>query len=151
MKRLRAVVKQLPNLCAVVDAPDAPGILLAALRRLVDAAKGEASSFVTLDHLLLVDKLLLNARALCSGPAYGAKGFGERVDVAVTVLIGRRGMLAVDSQLGGCSGSGSGDSFGSITGPGNGSKMTGGYDAARLQHVKFSANYVESMTQATSV
>ena len=147
VKRLRAVVKQLPNLSVVVDAPDGSGILLAALRRLVDAAKGEASSFVTLDHLLLVDKLLLNARALCSGPVYSAKTFGARVDVAVTVLIGRRGMLAVDSQLGGCSGSGSGDSFGSVTGPGHGSKTTGGYDAARLQHVKFSEDYVESKRQ----
>ena len=115
----------------------------------LDAAKGGASSFVTLDHLLLVDKLLQNAKpkALCSGPAYSAKSFGERVDVAVSVLIGRRGMLAADSQLGGYSGSAGGDSSGSATASVTGSKTTGGYDAARLQHVKFSSDFVNARAQ----
>ena len=138
-------MQQLSTLSEVVASPDAPSVLLAALRRLVDAGKGIASSFVTLDHLLLVNALLQNAKALCSGPAFAAKSFDERVDVAVQVLVGRRGMLAAGSQLGGSVGMTSGDSSG--TSSSAGSKMTGGYDSVRLQHVKFSIEYVESKAQ----
>ena len=144
-KRLRAVVRQLPTLAGVVSSAESPSILLDALRRLVDAGKGTASSFVTLNHLLVVNKLLDNAKALCSGSVFSAKSLDDRVNVASQILVGRRGMQAAESQLGGSVGTTTGDSVSPSSGAG--AKTTGGYDSARLQAVKYSSEYVSAKTQ----
>ena len=130
--RARAVLRQLEPLHGVLDGCTDTTVVVSALRALCSSTRPSGEIvWVTLNDVLAVNQALTAARPLCSGVAFSALPFAERVNRAKELCERNRSCHQFSSF------SGVGRFGGDVAGAGGGSaKVAGKYDRVLLEKAK---------------
>ena len=130
--RARAVLRQLQPLHGVLDGCSDTTVVIAALRALCSSTRPSGEiTWVTLNDVLAVNQALTAARPLCSGVAFSALSFADRVNRAKELCESNRTCHQFSSF------SGTGNFGGDVAGAaGSPAKVAGKYDRVLLEKAK---------------